>query len=153
MKIFIIILLIFLDAGFIGAKEIKEETGDKKLIICMRKESEFKNAIVDKIKERYGTKNKIETVKFKRIKKLKNCEPDAILIIDTYMAGALFNGKIKKFIKKSGLTEKAAILMTFGDPEKKFSYKGVDAVSSASKEENHREVFKELIGKLDKLLD
>ena len=152
MKRVIMYLCVIMFVFVCGNAVSKDVSGRKKILVVVRKTSEFKEDILSKIIDRYDDKYSIERISLKKLKRINEDDYEVILIVDNYMAWSFFNGRTKIFIKKAANIEKIVLFMTTGDPDLEYEYRGVDAVTSASVGENETVVIEELTEKIDKIL-
>ena len=138
----------------ISVTQVFSAESKKKLIICYseKEKNEFKQSIIDSVEKKYSKYCVIETRELKELKKTKNQDYDALLIIDVYKAGSLFNGKIKSYISKAEDKDRVVVFFTTGKADLKYSYKGVDAITSASVKEKVPVVEAAIFERLDKFL-
>jgi len=134
--------------------EINLETLDKKILIASR-ESEFKNAIVKKIEDAFL--EKAVYIKIIGVDGLKNEDAkqySAVLIINTGMAWEI-DRKVEAFLDNYGELDSVIVLTTCisGDMIPDMEGRQIDAISSASAEEQITPVADKIISKLDKIIE
>jgi len=93
-------------------------------IVIASSRSDFKNSIRDKVIKQYSD----------------NCYIEVI------------NLEMKKYIDSLSDKKKVVLFLSAGDEELKYSYNGVDAISSASDVAEEEKVIQEITGKIDLLL-
>lgn len=127
-----------------------DKTMDKILIAADA--SEFKSEILKRILETFQAKYNIDIVNIDKLNKMSIDEYSAVLIMDTCMAWTGFNPSLKSFIEKQENRDKAVLFITAGDPDWKYSYLELDAVTSASEIENEEIVYSELVTRVKTIL-
>lgn len=132
----------------IETSELNQPSLEKKVLVASRS-SEFKNAIIEKIREEF--KNDSVYFKFAGLKKLKGEEADsynAIVLINTCMAGGM-DPIVKRFVKNRK-DNKTIVLTTSGDGVwiPKIKDQSFDAVATASKKDKVDSMAKEIIDKI-----
>ena len=114
--------------------------------------SDFKDSVRDKVVNNYKDICQIQVVNLEKLETLDYDQYDAVLIMDTCMAWGGWNQEVKNFINSLQDNQKVVVLFTAGDPEWKYSYKGVDAITAASLVETEDDVVDRLTQKIDMLL-
>jgi hypothetical protein len=114
--------------------------------------SPFKDAIRTKIVEKYQTIANIEIANIETLKDLKAENHDVILIMDTCIAWSRFNPSLKSYLDRSKDQSPIVLFMTAGDPDWKFSYQGVDAITSASVMGDEEKVVEKLSLQIDRII-
>ncbi|NOY59897.1 MAG: hypothetical protein GXO75_13355, partial [Calditrichaeota bacterium] len=94
----------------------------------------------------------IDIVNFTRLKQVQCGDYDVILVMDSVHAWSLFNFSLKSFLKKAQNCNNVVLLFTAGDPEWKYRYNDLDAITSASIIGDEDRVFNELTAKIDGLI-
>jgi hypothetical protein len=137
----------------ISYEEINSAALDKKLLIASR-ESEFKAAIIAKVKKAYADRDLY--IRLIGIENLEGEDPQqytAILIINTCM-GWDVDWRVTDFLERSA-DLRSIVVLTTADGENiypKLEGRQVDAISSASVAEKIDPLAEQIIGKLDRLL-
>ncbi len=152
--IYLFILVVFLFSSC-TKKIIETSIGSDKTmnkILIAADVSEFKNKILKRILETFQAKYNIDIVNIYKLNKMSIDEYSAVLIMDTCMAWTGFNLSLKSFIEKKENRDKAVLFITAGDPDWKYSYLELDAVTSASEIENEEIVYSELIARVKTIL-
>jgi len=72
-----------------------------------------------------------------------------VLIMDTCLAWTDFNPSLKAFVEDLEGGKNVVLFMTAGNPDWTFSYKDIDAITSASRIENEDTVFAEIVKRID----
>ena len=153
---FLIVLCLGLLFNFSCAPRFQEksfvaENPVFELLICVEP-SEFKDQVITRLIDRYKIYGNIDLVGIKTLKNLQ-CEAyDAVLIMDSCEARAIFNFPLKSFLEKSEHCGNVILLMTANDPEWQYHYAGLDAVTSASVVGEEDRVVNEISGKIDELI-
>ncbi len=137
----------------IARYEINPDTLDKKLLIASR-ESEFKAAIISRVKQAYA--DRAVYIKLVGIENLKEEDPQkysAILIINTCM-GWDIDWRVTEFLERCAELDSVVVLTTAdtGGIYPKLKGRQVDAMSSASVTKKVDPLAEQIIGKLDQLL-
>lgn len=132
----------------IETSELNQPSFGKKILIASRS-SEFKNAVLEKIKEEF--KGDSVYIKFTGLKKLKGEDIgsySALLLINTCMAGGM--DPIAKDFLKHRNDKKVIVLTTSGDGGwlPKIKDQRFDAVATASEKDKTDSVAKEIIDKI-----
>lgn len=133
--------------------EINSQTLEKKLLIASR-ESEFKAAIIAKVKKEYAGQDVY--IRLVGIEDLKSEDPQvytAILILNTCMGWAI-DWRVKEFLKRCPDLNPVIVLTTAdaADSYPRLEGRQVDAISSASVIEKIDPLADQIIDKLDTLL-
>lgn len=142
------LLSIIISAGTSCTKKLIEtsivfnKTAGKMLIAG--DSSEFKDRIREKLVGIYKNRYNIDIINIKKLKTIDSVKYDLILIMDTTMARGGFNPSARHFLDTSRNREKTVLFMTAGDADWEYSYKGIDAVTSASCMENTDKVIAEI---------
>ena len=76
-----------------------------------------------------------------------------VLIIDTTLAWSGFNPSLNTFLEDNEHKDNVIVFMTAADPDWTYSYKGVDAITSASVMENEEGKLDEIVQRIDHLLE
>jgi len=132
----------------IETSEQNQPSLEKKILIASRS-SEFKNAVLEKIKEEF--KNDSVYLKLTGLKKLKGEDIgsyNTIVLINTCMAGGM--DPIAKGFVKRRKDKKIIVLTTSGDGGwlPKIKDQSFDAVATASEKDKTDSVAKEIIDKI-----
>ena len=98
--------------------------------------SEFKDKVRTQVIEAYKNEYNFEVVNINKLETIDSLKYDIILIMDTTLAWGGFNPSFKEFLDCPHNKKKTVLFMTAGDPGWQYSYKGLDAVTSASYVEN-----------------
>ena len=114
--------------------------------------SEFKDAVRNRIISRYAKYSNILVVNIHKLKATDSGRYDVVLIMDDCLAWSDLNSHMKGYLDEPSNRANVVLLMTAGDPDWEFCYKGVDAVTSASAPCNETLVFDSLIREIDKIL-
>ena len=114
--------------------------------------SEFKDIILKRIIETFQSEYNIDIVNIDKLNKKNIDNYSVVLIMDTCMAWTGFNPSLKAFIEKKDNRDKTVLFITAGDPDWKYSYLEIDAVTSASEIENEEIVYNELVERLKTIL-
>ena len=137
-----------------NTEEINQSSNDKKILIASRN-SEFKNAILQKIKDTF--QNQDIYIKIIGINDLKAEDPNnysATLIINTAM-GWRIDKKVESFLKKYGKISSIIVVTTSagGDILPDLEGRNIDAISTASVIEKTDQVADLVINKLNTILN
>ncbi len=98
--------------------------------------SDFKDKVREQIITAYKDEYNFEVVNIDKLKTVDSHKFDLIVIMDTILAWGGFNPSFKSFLDSKFNKEKTVLFLTAGDPDWQYSYKGIDAVTSASYVEN-----------------
>jgi hypothetical protein len=120
-------------------------------IVIASDQSDFKDAIRGMLVEKYKKSSSIEIVNIEDLEKIDEKNYDVVVILDTCMAWSRFNPSLKSFIDRK--KEKNTVLfISAGDPDWKYSYKGVDAITSASEMELKDDIYKRIVEQINKII-
>jgi len=138
------------------SRNIKETTinnlnASHKIVIASNG-SDFRDSIRERIIKKYSDNCYIEVINLDKLQTVEYDRYDAILVMDAIIAWGGFNPEMRNYIDSLNDKKKVVLFLSAGDEELKYSYKGVDAISSASVVEEEDKVVKEIIGKIDMLL-
>ncbi|MBW1897994.1 MAG: hypothetical protein JRI61_02930 [Deltaproteobacteria bacterium] len=141
---------------FSCSRNIKEITinnmnASHKIVIASNG-SDFRDSIRDKVIKEYSDNCYIEVINLDKLQTVEYDRFDAILVMDAIIAWGGFNPEMKNYIDSLDDKKKVVLFLSAGDEELKYSYNGVDAISSASVVEEEDKVVKEITGKIDMLL-
>ena len=114
--------------------------------------SDFKDALRNQIVSKYRDSGAIQVVSIARLKEMDPMAYDVILIMDTCMAWSGFNPAMKAFLDRSAEHYKIVLFITAGDPDWKYRYKGMDAITSASETSQSAQVFGQITTRIDAIL-
>jgi hypothetical protein len=114
--------------------------------------SEFKDSIRKRLIEPYRERANIEVVNIDKLETIRPENYDVVLIMDTTMAWSGFNPSLKTFLETNPQKDNIVLFMTAGDPDWTYSYRGVDAITSASEMENEEIKFLEIARQIDRLV-
>jgi len=138
-------------AKAVNTTEWGDLKADQRVLIATQR-SEFKEAVVSRIVE--DLENDLYYVKVIDLKRLEN-EPatdyDAVVVVNTCKAWRLTGGA-SKFVKTFPYTDKVVLLTTAGGEDWKPKSVGVDAITSASKEQKADPVAEDIVGRVRKIL-
>lgn len=137
----------------IEISEVNEPALEKKVLVASRS-SEFKDAVVGKIKEAF--KDEQVYMKFigvELLEKEKATDYDAIVMINTCMSWDM-DRNVKGFLKRHEDQSNMIVLTTSGggDWMPKMKGRNFDAVSAASKKEKVDEIASNIVDKIRLLL-
>lgn len=128
--------------------QIKENT-----ILIAGDSSDFKDIVRNKIIEKYRPTCEIHVINIKDLSKVDAKLYDVVLIMDTCMAWSGFNPSLKSFLDNDDYLAKTVLSMTAADPDWTYSYKGVDAITSASRVETQETFFAQIDKEIIKILE
>ena len=114
--------------------------------------SEFKADIIQRIIDRYKGKGNVDLVTLDHLDRLTCDDYDAILVMDSVRAWSLFNFSLKSFLEQTQDCGNVVLLYTAGNPNWKYQYHELDAVTSASQMDDQDRVFNELTYAIDLLV-
>jgi hypothetical protein len=114
--------------------------------------SEFKEAVVAGLVERYRETCQIEMRPATRIDEDEFNDYDAIVLMDECHAWMAFNTRTLGLVRRIAEKERIILFITAGDPDWTFSTQGIDAVTSASKMARRGEVIEEIAARIDALI-
>jgi hypothetical protein len=137
----------------ITSYELKESSLEKRVLVASRS-SEFKDAIVDQIRNAF--KDEPVYVKFIGIEQLKEedgANYSALVLINTTMSWGM-DLEVKAFLNRHQDHKNMIVLTTSGDGRwlPKMEGRNFDAVSAASKKANVDDVAGTIIAKVERLL-
>lgn len=138
----------------IQPSELNQSTLDKKVLVASRS-SEFKQAIVDKIREAFQEKAVyVKFIGLGEIEKEKAEHYDAIVMINTCMSWDM-DRSVHGFLDRYKDHNNMIVLTTSGDGNwlPKMKGRNFDAISSASKMANVDEVAGNIIMKIGRLIE
>ena len=136
-----------------GVKETRmAHKGAEFTMIIASDSSEFKDSIRNRIIEQYQDEGNIDVVNIKRLKDINPLDYDVVLIIDTTLAWSGFNPSLNTFLENNEIKNNVVVFMTAADPDWKYSYQGLDAITSASVVENEDVKFEEISQQIDQIL-
>jgi len=114
--------------------------------------SEFKDNIVSRLVDRYKDQGNINLVDYDKLQQVQCEDYDVILVVDDSEAWTLWNFSLKSFLKKTENCNNIVLFITAGDPDWKYRYKDLDAITSASIVGEEDKVFNELTAKIDGMI-
>jgi hypothetical protein len=114
--------------------------------------SEFKDDIRMAIIDRYRATCTIDIINIDKLPQIDANHYHAVLIMDTCLAWSNFNRSVKAFLDKSQ-NDNVVFFMTADNPDWRFTYNGVDAITSASEKENRDVMIHRLIAAIDEILE
>ena len=145
--------LLFLLSCARGLKETRLTTEYPEFTMIIASDSsEFKDSIRRRIISKYSEYGNVEVVNMNKLKSIRPEDYDVILIIDTCMSWGGLNWSLKSFLDKSIDRKNVVLFMTSADPEWEFSYKDVDAITSASKIQDEETIFAVISSEIDIIL-
>lgn len=121
-------------------------------MVIALKSSEFKDDIKDKLVERYKNNATMKIVPINDLKEIETKDYDVVLIIDARMGWSMFNSTTKGFIRKTIEKDKIVLFITTPNPNRPFIYKGVDAITSASRTETPDTIVDQISMEIDKII-
>jgi len=133
--------------------EINQETLDKKILIASRK-SDFKNAVVNRIKDAFLEQPVyIKIIGIDTLKAEDASRYSAVIIINTCMS-LVIDRKVEAFLDKYGGLDSVIVLTTSlkGDIQPDTEGRQIDAVSCASAKEQIDPIADEIISKINKII-
>ena len=137
-----------------SVKEMRVSSEDSRFnMIIASDSSEFKDSIRNRVIQHYQDESNIDVVNIKRLKEINPLDYDVVLIIDTCLAWSGFNPSLNTFLEDNETKDNVVVFMTAGDPDWTYSYKGVDAITSASVVENVEVKFEEITQQINELLN
>ena len=114
--------------------------------------SEFKQEIISRLLERYKDKGNVNFVDISKINQMQCVTYDAIVVMDSVQAWSLWNFSLKSFLERTHSCKNIVLLFTADDPEWKYKYRNIDAITSASIVGDEDRVFNELTTQIDELI-
>lgn len=123
-----------------------------KTILIAGDASAFKDAIRNRIIDAYRPVATIRVVNVGDLKTADVGSVDAVVIMDTCLAGTGLNPSMKSFMASAENRKKTVLFMTAGDPDWTYRYQEVDAITSASEIEQQERVFTRIAAELDRIL-
>ncbi len=156
-SIFILLAAVIFSTLSCG-KNIKEaaeqgKTGEPAMLVALR-QSDYRQYLAKEIEKRYGVRAAVETVRLQGLRKVKSGSYRAIVILDAKMGWTMFNGQVKRFIRRLSPEErnKVVLFMSVADIRKGISIKGVDGITAASRMHNTGDITGKLFNQIDALL-
>ena len=149
IRFFAALALLF--AMSVSGEDVLGVGARKKMAIVQVRKSGFKDAVVEGIMNKYKDRLKVDKMGKCRSRELEDY--DVILLVDALQAWTWFNGRTKKYIRKTEDKGKIILFFSLEDEKLKPSYRGIDAVTSASKDENKADIIKKLSGRIDEILE
>jgi hypothetical protein len=114
--------------------------------------SEFKDAVVAGLVDRYQGTCRIVMRPLFRLDKSEFDDYDVIILMDECQAWMAFNTKTLGLIKKIENKDHIILFITAGDPDWTFSTQGIDAITSASEMARKEEVIERISARIDGLI-
>jgi hypothetical protein len=149
----ILLMLVNLQACARSVPEIRHVAVNARFTLLIASDaSAFKDAVRGRIFDYYKSNSNVEVVNIARLKTFQAEDFDAVLIIDTCMGWSQFNPSMKTFLDGVSDPAHVVLFMTVDDTDWEFSYRGVDAITSASRLEDEDRVATNLIRKIDTIL-
>ena len=149
-----LICLVFICAVFSQDSLIidtnEQETAEKEIkLLIAKRESEFKNAVAEKVKREIEKANvTVELIGINLLKKKSIDDFDAVIIINEVRAWHL-NRHTKSFLRKLNDTQREKVIMvSTAATDWKTKRKGIDAVTVASEMSNVNSVAKDIVKKV-----
>ncbi len=127
------------------------EQPEFKLIIAADR-SDFKDNIRLEIIEKYRYRATIEQIPINSLRDVDIDSYDAVLIMDTRMAWTMFNHSLKAFLRKAKDKRKVVFLITAANKDWQYSYRDVDAITSASIGSKEGAVFSAITEGIDNIV-
>lgn len=151
--VFAVWMVLFLSSCSRNIKEttINNLNAPHKIVIASNG-SDFRDSIRDRVIKTYSDNCYIEVINLDKLQTVEYERYDAILIMDAFWAWGGLNPEMKNYIDSLNDKKKVVLFFSAGDGELKYSYNGVDAISSASVIEEEDKVVQEITGKIDMLL-
>jgi len=133
-------------------QERYEIPGGNNSILIAGISSDFRDTIKDRLIDRYKSSGSIDVVGLNQLSSINCSDYNAIILMDQCKAWTLYNLALKSFLKKSTQCNNVVVFITAGDPEWKYEYNGLDAITSASTISNEDRVVNEISLKIDRVL-
>ncbi len=114
--------------------------------------SKYKDSIRNQIIEKYKSHSNIKVVDIRKLSEMPLNDYDVILIIDTIKAGARFNDPLYEISLRLKDKRNLVIFLTVADPETKYKFNNIDAITSASTPETEESVFQQIADELDNII-
>jgi hypothetical protein len=114
--------------------------------------SEFKDNIRQKLVGKYRTQANINEVNIDKLKDLKIKDYDVIVILDTCMGWGNLNDSMNSFLNRIESNKNVVLFLTAGDSDWKYSNKGIDAITSASKSGDEEIIYSKIANKIDQII-
>jgi hypothetical protein len=121
-------------------------------IVIASNGSDFRDSIREKVIRKYSDNCYIEVINLDKLQTIEYDRYDAILIMDAIIAWGKLNPEMKSYIDSLSDKKKVVLFLSAGDEELKYSYNGVDALSSASVVTEEDKAVQEITRKIDMLL-
>lgn len=154
----ILLITVIAPAVFVSCKDtipakIYENPGADCKIMISGVSSEFKDAILNDIVDKYSETCQIEIVEFSKAHKIDPDNYDAMVLMDEVQGWMILNRRTRRFIHKFEPKRKLVLLLTAGDEEYEYEKDGIDAITSASVLNNTSGIAEEIIARLDALIE
>ena len=114
--------------------------------------SAFKDKVRQRIIEKYKQTCTIHVVNVKALDERLAADYDVVLIMDTCVAWSVSSNSLKTFMDREQNRQKTVFAMTAGKSDWSYSYKGVDAITSASRVENEEVFFNRIDTGIERIL-
>lgn len=153
LPVIILTALFFIVSCTRNIKEYKIEAENAKYnFIFASDSSEFKDNIREKLVSRYKNQANINLVNIEKIKDINAHDYDLVLIMDTCFGGTRLNTSLNSYLDGLKNTDNTVLFITAGDNDWKYSYKDIDAVTSASEIRKEEQVYREIADKIDSII-
>ncbi len=114
--------------------------------------SEFKDNIRQKLISKYSPQANINLINIDKLKDIKIKDYDAIVIMDTCMGWGNRNVSLNSFLNRIDENKNVVLFITAGDSDWKYSNKGIDAITSASKIGDEELIYSKISNKIDQII-
>lgn len=152
-----LLIVIIALAAFISCKDTipadvyENPDADCKIMIT-GVSSEFKNAVLEDIVEKYSETCQIEIVEFSKAHKIDPDDYAAIILMDEVEGWMILNRRARRLIRKVEPREKLIPFLTAGDEEYEYEKNGIDAITSASEMDKVEESVATISERIDALI-
>lgn len=155
MKLVIAVLLLLL-ASCSSSRNQQLLNADEQvptILITIQKgaDSSFKQAVIAKIKEDYGTQYSILVKDVKGFADVKDEKYDALIVMDQLKAWLFMNGSLKKIARKAD-NKKTIYFVSAGDPDWRWKREDLKLVTSATAKAKPDDVYARIKTMLDEVL-
>ncbi|MDD4309949.1 MAG: hypothetical protein PHO32_06175 [Candidatus Cloacimonetes bacterium] len=155
MKLVLAVLLLLL-ASCSSSRNQQVLNADEQqpaILITIQKgaDSPFKQAIIAKLKEDYGTKYSILVKNIKGFHDVQDEKYDALIVMDQLKAWLFMNKGLKNIARKAD-KQKTIFFVSAGDPDWKWKREDLKLVTSATAKVNPDEVYARIKTRLDEVL-
>ena len=136
----------------IETRQIEEVEGEGRVLIVTRG-SDFKSQILDRLIEDYRQRATLKIVHVRELRHVRPGEYDAMILMDSRRGFLLFNGRVKRFLRRTEDKDKLILVMTAAMSNWEWDREDIDVITSASVQKNIDPIYDEMSERLDALLE